>query len=57
MKRMVNFRNILVHEYLDIDHEFDHCNVTENLDDFDRFAKAIIDYLEEHHGEPQNDST
>jgi uncharacterized protein YutE (UPF0331/DUF86 family) len=47
MKGMVNFRNILVHEYLEIDNELVHRHLTRNLADFDQFAKSIIDYLEE----------
>lgn len=46
MKGMVNFRNILVHEYLEIDDEIVHRNLTQNLSDFDRFAQSIIGYLE-----------
>lgn len=46
MKGMVNFRNILIHEYLDIDHEVVHHHLTHNLEDLDRFAKAIVEYLD-----------
>lgn len=46
MKGMVNFRNILVHEYLEIDNHIVHKQLTENIRDFDRFAKSIIEYLE-----------
>lgn len=45
MKGMVNFRNILVHEYLEIDGEIVHRNLTRNLEDFNQFAKAVIQYL------------
>jgi uncharacterized protein YutE (UPF0331/DUF86 family) len=45
MKGMVNFRNILVHEYLEIDNKIVHRNLTQNLNDFDEFAKSIIRYL------------
>lgn len=45
MKGMVNFRNILVHEYLEIDGEIIHQNLTQNLEDFSQFAQAIIKYL------------
>lgn len=47
MRGMVNFRNILIHEYLEIDNELVHRHLTRNLTDFDQFAKAIINYLEE----------
>lgn len=45
MKGMVNFRNILVHEYLEIDNEIVHRNLTQNLSDFNEFAQNIIRYL------------
>lgn len=47
MRGMVNFRNILIHEYLEIDNELVNRHLTRNLTDFDQFAKAIINYLEE----------
>jgi len=46
MKGMVNFRNILVHEYLEINNELVHRNLTQNLHDFNEFAQAIIQYLD-----------
>jgi len=46
MKGMVNFRNILVHEYMEIDNEIVHQHLNENLKDFDSFARSIVDYLE-----------
>ena len=46
MKGMVNFRNILVHEYLEIDNELVHRNLTQNLHDFNEFAQDIIQYLD-----------
>lgn len=46
MKGMVNFRNILIHEYLEIDNEIVHRNLTQNLSDFNEFAKSIIQYLD-----------
>lgn len=47
MKGMVNFRNILVHEYLEIDNDIVHTHLKNNLEDFDRFAKSIVEFLEE----------
>jgi len=47
MKGMVNFRNILVHEYMEIDNEIVHQHLNENLKDFDSFARSIVDYLED----------
>lgn len=46
MKGMVNFRNILVHAYLEINNELVHRNLTQNLNDFNEFAQAIIKYLD-----------
>ena len=45
MKGMVNFRNILVHEYLEIDGKIVHRNLARNLEDFNQSAQAIIKYL------------
>jgi len=46
MKGMVNFRNILVHEYMEIDNEIVHQHLNERLKDFDSFARSVVDYLE-----------
>jgi len=43
MVRMVRFRNILVHDYLDIDLQIVYHNLTDELGDFDRFAQTILD--------------
>ena len=40
---MVRFRNILVHDYLDIDLQIVYHNLTDELGDFDRFAQTILD--------------
>lgn len=42
MVGMVRFRNILVHDYLDIDDEIVYVNLTEKLDDFDQFSREIV---------------
>ena len=42
MVGMVRFRNILVHDYLEIDSEIVHRNLTEELEDFDQFSQEII---------------
>jgi uncharacterized protein YutE (UPF0331/DUF86 family) len=42
MAGMVRFRNILVHDYLDIDSAIVYRNLTEELEDFDRFSQEII---------------
>jgi uncharacterized protein YutE (UPF0331/DUF86 family) len=43
MVGMVRFRNILVHDYLDIDSQIVYHNLTDELGDFDRFAQTILD--------------
>jgi len=46
MVGMVRFRNILVHDYLDIDSTMVHKNLTHHLDDFEAFARAILEFVE-----------
>lgn len=41
MVGMVRFRNILVHDYLEIDSELVFGHLAEELDDFDQFAREI----------------
>lgn len=43
MTGMVRFRNILVHDYLEIDSEIVYRGLTTELDDFQRFAREIAD--------------
>lgn len=38
---MVRFRNILVHDYLDIDSGIVHTHLSDEIDDFDQFAQEI----------------
>jgi uncharacterized protein YutE (UPF0331/DUF86 family) len=42
MVGVVRFRNILVHDYLDINQELVHSHLTQRLDDFERFAREIL---------------
>lgn len=42
MVAMVRFRNILVHDYLDINQRLVHAHLTERLDDFEQFAQEIL---------------
>jgi uncharacterized protein YutE (UPF0331/DUF86 family) len=42
MVGMVRFRNILVHDYLEIDPDIVYHNLTTELEDFDRFSQEII---------------
>jgi|UniRef100_A0A7C3YST7 uncharacterized protein YutE (UPF0331/DUF86 family) len=46
IKGMVGFRNILVHEYLSIDHTLVYDLLQNRLSDFSDFAKVIVAYLE-----------
>ena len=45
LRRIVQFRNRLVHLYWDVDAEVIHELVQKNLTDFDTFAKHILDYM------------
>jgi len=45
MVSMVRFRNILVHDYLEINPHIVYHNLMEELGDFDQFAQEIIAYL------------
>jgi uncharacterized protein YutE (UPF0331/DUF86 family) len=45
MRGMINFRNILVHAYLEIDPVLVHKHLTERLRDFDNFAQAVVQAL------------
>lgn len=47
MVGMVRFRNILVHNYLDIDSTIVYEHLTHQLDDFEAFARAILEFVEE----------
>ena len=42
MVGMVRFRNILVHDYLEIDAAIVYANLAEELSDFDQFSQEII---------------
>ena len=42
---VVNFRNILVHEYEDIDKEIIYTKLQKNLEDFTEFKRQVIKYL------------
>lgn len=43
---MIGFRNILVHNYLDIDTKLVFKHLQEDLDDFRKFMKFIVKYTE-----------
>ncbi len=45
IKGMVRFRNILVHDYIDIDHEVVYNTLPNKLTDSEKFAQNIIDYI------------
>ena len=44
--QMARFRNLIVHDYARIDDRIVLSILKERLEDFDRYAQAVIDYLE-----------
>jgi len=46
LSHLVSMRNILVHQYLDVDLSIVHRALRENLGDFDEFASCVTEYLE-----------
>lgn len=46
LQKMAGFRNLLVHGYAQVDVEKVHEILKNDLEDFDRFAKAVVGYLE-----------
>ena len=44
--RMARFRNLIVHDYARIDNLIVHSILRHRLGDFDRYAQAIVHYLE-----------
>ena len=45
-KEVVGFRNILVHEYIDIDYKLVFKSYKKDLEDIREFSKAVITFLE-----------
>ncbi|MFO8020730.1 MAG: DUF86 domain-containing protein, partial [Promethearchaeia archaeon] len=43
--KMAGFRNILIHNYLEINRKIVYQHLQEDLSDFDKFIKYIISYL------------
>lgn len=43
MVDMVRFRNILVHDYLDLDSRLVHSHLSQRLSDFDQFSRELMD--------------
>jgi len=46
LQNMVGFRNVLVHEYVKLDHVTVYGVLKKRLGDFDAYAEAIVSYLE-----------
>ena len=46
IKGMVNFRNIFIHEYVEIDSEKVYKVLKQCLGDFNDFARAIVKFLD-----------
>jgi len=45
MKKMAKFRNVVVHQYENVDAEIVITILTKHLNDFERFQEAILSYL------------
>lgn len=45
---VAGFRNILVHDYLEIDYELVAEKINQNLGDFDIFAQQVAEYVQKH---------
>lgn len=45
LSKMIGYRNILVHNYLDVERHNTYVNIQENLSDFGLFAKYIEEFL------------
>jgi len=43
MVGMVQFRNILVHDYLDIDSRLVHSHLSQRLSDFEQFSRELVE--------------
>jgi uncharacterized protein YutE (UPF0331/DUF86 family) len=52
MRKMVGFRNLLIHQYRDVLVDMVHKILHENLDDFYQFARAIMAYVNNKKGQP-----
>lgn len=48
MKKVLGYRNILVHEYLEVERHQTYLNIQEGFKDLVRFAKEIEQFLEKH---------
>ncbi|MGH7897266.1 MAG: type VII toxin-antitoxin system HepT family RNase toxin [Candidatus Binatia bacterium] len=46
LRALTRFRNILVHDYVAVDHAIVHRHLREGLSDFREFAGAIVRYLD-----------
>ncbi len=55
LRGMAQFRNILVHEYLKIDHRTVYYILQTKVDHFEQFASYIINWLEGERSEPLRD--
>ena len=43
--KMAGFRNILVHDYLDLDRELEYEIIKNNIDDIKEFMRVVLDFL------------
>jgi len=54
MVGMVQFRNILVHDYLDIDSRLVHSHLSQRLSDFGQFTRELIERFPSLGGDPES---
>ena len=45
LMKMAGFRNILVHDYLDLDRELEYEIISNNLEDIEKFMKVAVKYI------------
>ena len=45
LKKMAGFRNILVHDYLDLDRKLEYKIIINNIHDIQQFMKIVVNYI------------
>lgn len=48
MEKMTGYRNVVVHDYLEVDRHLTYENIKEHLPDLSKFAKHIEEFMEKH---------
>jgi uncharacterized protein YutE (UPF0331/DUF86 family) len=49
MDKMAKFRNVIVHQYEEVDAEIVVLILNKHLDDFERFKEAVLEYVRKRH--------